>query len=73
MLISKCQTVSMVTRIRGYAQIIHILWNNGFGIASEKAFPGKTRLRLPGTGTGVDHPRFMNGCGGLLKNWSQFL
>ncbi len=39
----------MVTRIRRYAQIIDILWKYGFGIALEKAFPGKTRFRLPGT------------------------
>ncbi len=39
----------MVTRIRRYAQIIDILWKHGFGIALEKAFPGKTRFRLPGT------------------------
>ena len=39
----------MVTRIRRYAQIIDILWKYGFGIALEKAFPGRTRFRLPGT------------------------
>jgi len=39
----------MVTRIRRYAQIIDILTKYGFGIALEKAFPGKTRFRLPGT------------------------
>jgi ubiquinone biosynthesis protein len=39
----------MVTRIRRYAQIVDILWKHGFGIALEKAFPGKTRFRLPGT------------------------
>jgi len=39
----------MVTRIRRYAQIVDILWKYGFGIALEKAFPGKTRFRLPGT------------------------
>jgi len=39
----------MVTRIRRYAQIVDILWKHGFGIALEKAFPGKTRFRLPGS------------------------
>jgi len=39
----------MVTRIRRYAQIIDILWKYGFGIVLEKAFPGRMRLRLPGT------------------------
>jgi len=39
----------MVTRIRRYAQIIDVLSKYGFGIALEKAFPGKTRFRLPGT------------------------
>ncbi|WP_292370841.1 ABC1 kinase family protein [Methanoregula sp. UBA64] len=39
----------MVTRIRRYAQIIDVLTKYGFGIALEKAFPGRTRFRLPGS------------------------
>jgi len=39
----------MVSRIGRYAQIIDILWKYGFGIALEKAFPGKKRFRLPGS------------------------
>jgi ubiquinone biosynthesis protein len=39
----------MVTRIRRYAQIIDVLTKYGFGIVLEKAFPGRTRFRLPGT------------------------
>lgn len=40
----------MVTRIRRYAQILDILGKYGFGIALEKAFPGKAKFRLPGMG-----------------------
>ncbi|MEN6396999.1 MAG: AarF/ABC1/UbiB kinase family protein [Methanoregula sp.] len=44
----------MVSRIGRYAQIIDILWKYGFGIALEKAFPGKKRFRLPGSEESTD-------------------
>jgi ubiquinone biosynthesis protein len=40
----------MVTRIRRYAQIVDVLGKYGFGIALEKAFPGRARFRIPTPG-----------------------
>jgi ubiquinone biosynthesis protein len=42
--------VTMVTRIRRYAQIVDVLSQYGFGIGLEKIFPGKARFRLPSSG-----------------------
>ena len=37
----------MVTQLQRFSQIVEILGKYGFGIASEKLFPGHTRVRLP--------------------------
>jgi ubiquinone biosynthesis protein len=43
----KGQQIRVVTQFQRFSQIVEILGKYGFGIASEKLFPGHTRVRLP--------------------------